>query len=77
MDTAPKDTGVPGEENKEAAVLLEKPKTEDAAAALKSGELGEPCGASAMEEGDASPALPAFDDRLPVCRERRGFAARR
>jgi hypothetical protein len=49
VDTAPKDTGVPGEENKVAAVLLEKPKTEDAAAALKSGELGEPCGASAME----------------------------
>ena len=65
MDTAPKDTGVPGEENKEAAVLLEKPKTEDAAAALKSGAFGEPCGASAMEA-----ALPAFDERLP-------FAARR
>ena len=78
MEPAPKDKEVPGEENKEAAtVLLEKPKTEDAAAALKSREFGEPFGASAMEEGDTSPALPAFDERLIVCRARRGFAARR
>ncbi len=73
-----KDREVTGEENKEAAAaLLEKPKTEDAAAALKSREFGEPFGASAMTEGDTSPALPAFDDRLPFCRARRGFAARR
>jgi hypothetical protein len=73
-----KDREVTGEENKEAAAaLLEKPKTEDAAAALKSREFGEPFGASAMTEEDASPALPAFDDRLPFCRARGGFAARR
>ena len=56
-EPAPKDREVPGEGNKEAAaVLLEKPKTEDAAAALESGEFGEPFGASATKEGDTSPA---------------------
>ena len=56
-EPAPKDREVMGEENKEAAaVLLEKPKTEDAVAALESGEFGEPFGASATKEGDTSPA---------------------
>ncbi len=78
VEPAPKDRDVPKEENKEAAtVLFEKPKTEDAAAALEKREFGEPFGASAIKEGDASAALPAFDDRLPFCRARWGFAVRR
>ncbi len=56
-----------------SAEIPGKEKTE----AEESREFGEPFGASAIQEGDASAALPAFDDRLLFCQPRWGFAARR